>query len=111
MQFTSYLTNSSIYSVFLDPVTEKQVENELKKLKDGKSCGYDEMSPKVMRKMSKHIPKPLTHIYNQSSLTGIIPTDPKIALVTPTLRANDKELFSNYRPISILPCFSKILEN
>ena len=96
--------------MFLDPVTEKEVENELNKLKDGKSCGYDEMSPKVMRKISKHILKPLTHIYNQSFLTGIIPTELKIALVTPIFKANDKELFSNYRPISVLPCFSKILE-
>ena len=66
------------------------------KLKDGKSCGYDEMSPKVMRKISKHILKPLTHIYNQSFLTGIIPTELKTALVTPIFKANDKELFSNY---------------
>ena len=56
-----------------------------------------------MRKISKHILKPLTHIYtNQFFLTGIIPT--------PIFKANDKELFSNYRPISVLPCFSKILE-
>ena len=110
VQFTSYLTNSNIYSVFLDPVTEKEVENQLNKLKYGKSCGYDEMSPKVMRKISKHILKPLTHIYNQSFLTGIIPTELKIAVVTPIFKANDKELFSNYRPMSVLPCFSKILE-
>ena len=63
-----------------------------------------------MRRISKHILKPLTHIYNQSFLTGIIPTELKIALVTPIFKANDKELFSNYRPISVLPCFSKILE-
>ena len=67
VQFTSYLTNSNIYSVFLDPVTEKQVENELNKLKEGKSCGYDEMSPRIMRKISKHILKPLTHIYHRAS--------------------------------------------
>ena len=45
-----------------------------------------------------------------SFLTGIIPTELKIALVTPIFKANDKEFYSNYRPISVLPCFSKILE-
>ena len=40
-------------------------ENEFNKLKDG--CGCDKMSPKVMRKVSKHV-------YNQSFLADIIPT-------------------------------------
>ena len=34
----------------------------------------------------------------------------KIAKVTPVFKAGKKELVSNYRPISVLPCFSKILE-
>ena len=42
--------------------------------------------------------------------TGVIPEELKIALVTPVFKANDKEEFSNYRPISVIPCFSKILE-
>ena len=33
-----------------------------------------------------------------------------MAIVTPAFKSNDKESFSNYRPISVLPCFSKILE-
>ena len=54
--------------------------------------------------------KPLTHIYNQSFMTGIVPSELKIAVVTPIFTSNDKESFSNYRPISVLPCFSKIFE-
>ena len=41
---------------------------------------------------------------------GIIPNEFKMAIVTPVFKTNDKESFSNYRPISVLPCFSKILE-
>ena len=63
-----------------------------------------------MKEISKHIGKPLTYIFNQSLLTGVIPDDLKIALVTPVYKANSKEEFSKYRPISVLPCFSKILE-
>ena len=63
-----------------------------------------------MKQISKHIIKPLTYIFNQSLTTGVIPDDLKIALVTPIYKANGKEEFSNYRPISVLPCFSKILE-
>ena len=40
----------------------------------------------------------------------MIPEQLKVALVTPIFKANNKEHFANYRPISILPCFGKILE-
>ena len=42
--------------------------------------------------------------------TGQIPIELKIALVTPVYKAGDRESFSNYRPISVLSCISKILE-
>ena len=68
------------------------------------------MPPKLVKNISKYIIEPLTYIYNQSFLTGSIPDDLKVALVTPVFKMNDREEFSNYRPISVLPCFSKILE-
>ena len=40
----------------------------------------------------------------------MIPDDLKVALITSVFKANNKEEFSYYRPISVLPCFSKILE-
>ena len=45
-----------------------------------------------------------------SIVTGIIPETFKIGIVTPVYKGNDKEKLSNYRPISVLSCFSKILE-
>ena len=42
--------------------------------------------------------------------TGTYPQQLKIAKVTPIFKANDKEYFSNYRPISLLPSISKIFE-
>ena len=68
------------------------------------------MSPRVVKAISKHIIKPLPTIYIQCFLPDIIPDELKLALVTPVYKANEKELFSNYRPISVRPCFSKILE-
>ena len=110
VNFTTFLGKRSVNSIFSDAVTEKEVENEINNLNGNKSCGHDEISPNLVKKISTFTVKPLTHIYNQSLLTGEIPNDLKIALVTPVFKANNKEEFSNYRPISVLPCFSKILE-
>ena len=51
-----------------------------------------------------------THIYNQTFDTAIIPSELKVAVVTLISKSNDKKSYSNYRPISVLPCFLKILE-
>ena len=48
MNFASYLGDGNVDSIFLDPVTEREIEIELKQLKIDKSCGYDEMSPRVV---------------------------------------------------------------
>jgi Reverse transcriptase (RNA-dependent DNA polymerase) len=41
---------------------------------------------------------------------GIVPDDLKIAKIIPIYKCDDKKIISNYRPISVLPVFSKILE-
>ena len=50
------------------------------------------------------------YIFNLSLPKGIFPDDLKIARVTPAFKAGNENKVGNYRPISILPCFSKILE-
>ena len=54
--------------------------------------------------------KPLKHIFNNSLQKGVFPDSMKIARVIPIFKTGDAQTFSNYRPVSILPQFSKILE-
>ena len=49
-------------------------------------------------------------IFNLSLQQGVFPNQPKIAKVTPIFKSGSKELANNYRPISVLPCFSKLFE-
>ena len=49
-------------------------------------------------------------LFDSSLSLGIFPDSMKIVKVTQVFKAGKKELVSNYRPISVLPCFSKILE-
>ena len=54
--------------------------------------------------------KPLKHIFNNSLQKGFFPDIMKISCVIPIFKTGDAQEFSNYRPVSILPQFSKILE-
>jgi hypothetical protein len=58
---------------------------------------------------AKEISKPLTHIFNLTFSTGIIPDNLKVALIT-VIMGNNAMKFENYRPTSVLVCFSKLLE-
>ena len=60
--------------------------------------------------MCNELSQSLCTIFNKSLEEGIVPTGLKIAKIIPIYKANDKKVVSNYRPISVLPVFSKILE-
>ena len=91
-------------------ITENELTTELGNMKLKTSSGYDDINTKIIEKTAKEISKPLTHILNLSFSTGIVPDNLKIALITPIFKSNEKNKFENYRPISVLICFSKLLE-
>ena len=72
--------------------------------------GYDEISTKILKISANYISSPLTHIVNKSISTGIFPERLKYSIVNPVYKKGDKTNPANYRPISLLTAFSKVLE-
>jgi hypothetical protein len=74
------------------------------------SYGYDEIPIKILKNSVHYITSPLTYIINRSLVTGIFPDRLKFSEIKPIYKKGDKNLISNYRPISLLTSFSTILE-
>ncbi len=106
----SYLSKAFLKSIFVKPVSENEIVQITKAFPSGKAMGYDNIPMSVIKLSIDLISKPLTHIINLSLLNGVVPFQMKIAKIIPLYKANDKTVFTNYRPVSILPAFSKILE-
>ena len=94
---------------FLSPVSDSEVKKIIAPLKDG-AQGKDGIMSKGLKYISDHIATPLARLTNLSFSQGVFPNDLKVALVSPSYRAKDPMIFSNYRPISLLPSFSKLPE-
>jgi hypothetical protein len=87
--FEKYLKGSYQSSFFLNPITENELEVELKNMKSNKSCGCDGIKTNIAKLIAKEISKPLTHIFNLTFSTGIISDNLKVALITPIFKGND----------------------
>lgn len=102
--------NSNPHSIFIQPIVPQDVIRIVKSLKNKKSVGYDGISIKVIKFVSDCIAFPLAHIINVSIYSGIFPESLKTVIVKPIFKKNCKEDMSNYRPIALIPVFSKLIE-
>ena len=72
--------------------------------------GLDKLPPRFIKDGFEGIATPLTHLLNLSLTTSRVLAEWKAARVTPIYKKGSKLEPGNYRPISILPCISKIIE-
>ena len=64
----------------------------------------------VIKKCFGELCETLKYLFSFSIVKGIFPCDLKIVKVTSIYKVHNSSNISNYRPISVLPCFSKMLE-
>ena len=113
------LSNKHFYEYLGDPCNENFVFanmnhdiilDAMSKLNSKNSCGPDKISTNLLKFVAPNLLIPLTHLFNLSFKTGFIPPCLKTALIKPIFKKGDTDKFTNYRPISLLSPFSKLLE-
>lgn len=97
-------------SLSLLKTDEEEVDCIIKDLRGNSAPGWDSIPPKLVKAASHALLKPITHICNLAMSTGTFPKALKKAIVHPIYKSGDRDGVTNYRPISVLPVISKILE-
>ena len=91
-------------------VEKNEILKQIQALKIKKSPGHDDLKPSIIKASYSFLVKPLTRIYNLSLHSGVVPDIWKIAKVIPIFKSGDRSDTNNYRPISLLSCFEKVME-
>ena len=105
-----FMGNSNPKTIFLEAVTNLELSDIIDNLKLNKSPGNDNIGPKIVFDSMQILLEPFSFIYNLSLSTGTVPAQLKLAKVIPINKKGDRCSPGNYRPISMLSVFDKILE-
>ena len=86
------------------------VINLLRNIDEKKATGLDMIPSKLLKMAASIVAPSLTAIFTKSIITGVYPTEWKMARVTPVFKKGVKSNLNNYRPISVIPVVSKVFE-
>ena len=102
--------NKHIVSFKFQDVRPDLLLKHLSTLKTTKGAGPDQIPPRIIKDCAEEIVLPLCDLINQSLRTHTFPSAEKVARVTPVFKSDDKSKMDNYRQISALNVFSKLVE-
>ena len=108
--FETYVKNGKSEFAAFQPVTVSHVCRLLLGLSGNKATGIDKISCKIIKKAAPIISDSLTLIFNQAITLSSFPDEWKMAKVVPLYKNGQRNIPGNYRPISVLPAISKIME-
>ena len=91
-------------------VSQSAVRAALKSVPVNKACGPDDISARIIVECADELVAPVTKICNPSISSGVFPERWRQANIIPIFKKGDKKDPSNYRSVSLLPLFGKILE-
>ena len=102
-----YLTDKRLSSF---DFSEDDIMKVIQELDPNKAHGQNNISIRTIKICGKSICIPLRKIFEECLRTGTVPLEWKKGHVVPIFKKGDKQIYKNYRPISLLPIFAKILE-
>lgn len=113
VRLTGHLVTSELETrnqFFFSPVIEPEVISVFRGLNNSKSSDVDGIKMAPAKYVIELIAPCLTYMFNLCFLQGVFPKRLQVARVTVLYKKGDKNNIGNYRPVSILPIFSKGLE-
>ena len=96
--------------MYLVPATEQEILEIIQNLENKSSSGDDYISNLIIKTACTTIASYLTYLINKSMNQGVFPDTLKKAKVIPLFKEGSKTDVNNYRPISLLTIWSKIIE-
>ena len=108
--FETYVQKAKSEFTAFQPTTVTDVTQMLSGLSNNKATGIDKISCKIIKIAAPAIADSLTYIFNQAITLSTFPDQWKVARVTPLYKSGQRNIPGNYRPISVLPAISKIME-
>ena len=107
--FKDYMPDPIEKSAYLKPTYEAELDIEIGKLKTNKSV-LDIFNLNIIKSVKDQLIPGLVIVFNKSIHEGIFPDILKIAKIIPIFKKNEDYIAGNYRPISLLSIFHKLLE-
>ena len=104
----SYISNSNL---FLSPTNESEISNILSGLKRTSAPGHDGITLSDLLNIKDIIIEVVVNLVNNILSSGKFPSELKIVKICPIHKNGPKFQMTNYRPISLVSVFSKIIEN
>lgn len=96
---------------FLEKIESAEVLKIVNSSRDDTAAGYDRITTNLLKHILELIIDLLVYIfYNLSIKQSVFPDNLMVAVIKPLLKGGDSKCINNYRPISLLISFSKILE-
>lgn len=100
----------NIESAFLRPTDPQEIPSAFVSLRNSKCTDADDLQISPVKHVLDIVAPVLARVYNLIFLLAVFPRHMQLAEVCVLFKGGDQNNFSNYRPISIIPVFSKFIE-
>ena len=110
VNYSDFSSDQYSHSIFIDHVVPSDITNTAHKLKSKFSFGHYDISTKLLKQSINNKTHPITHIVNQSFITGIVPDQMKIAKVVPVYKSSERNSIKNIFLLVFSPHFQNYLK-